>query len=143
MEIGLYHHGIKGQRWGVRRYQNEDGTLTDVGKKRNESIKNNLNASKKLFESTSQTTKSSKQLYDQLGSFKTNKKTKDVSKMSDKELQEKVKRMNLERQYSDLSANQVARGHASVGTILDVAGSVLGVAGSAVGIALAIREFKK
>ena len=30
----LYHHGIKGQRWGVRRYQNEDGTLTDAGKKR-------------------------------------------------------------------------------------------------------------
>lgn len=30
----LYHHGIKGQRWGVRRYQNEDGSLTSAGKKR-------------------------------------------------------------------------------------------------------------
>lgn len=30
----LYHHGIKGQKWGVRRYQNEDGTLTSAGKKR-------------------------------------------------------------------------------------------------------------
>ncbi len=30
----LYHHGIQGQKWGVRRYQNEDGTLTDAGKKR-------------------------------------------------------------------------------------------------------------
>lgn len=30
----LYHHGIKGQRWGIRRYQNEDGTLTDEGKRR-------------------------------------------------------------------------------------------------------------
>lgn len=30
----LYHHGILGQRWGIRRYQNEDGTLTDEGKKR-------------------------------------------------------------------------------------------------------------
>ena len=28
----LYHHGIKGQRWGVRRYQNEDGSLTEEGK---------------------------------------------------------------------------------------------------------------
>ena len=30
----LYHHGIKGQKWGVRRYQNEDGSLTNSGKKR-------------------------------------------------------------------------------------------------------------
>jgi len=27
----LYHHGIKGQRWGVRKYQNEDGSLTIAG----------------------------------------------------------------------------------------------------------------
>lgn len=30
----LSHHGIKGMRWGVRRFQNEDGTLTEAGKKR-------------------------------------------------------------------------------------------------------------
>lgn len=30
----LYHHGIKGQKWGIRRYQNPDGTLTAEGRKR-------------------------------------------------------------------------------------------------------------
>ena len=30
----LYHYGVKGQKWGVRRYQNKDGSLTNAGKKR-------------------------------------------------------------------------------------------------------------
>lgn len=30
----IYHHGIKGMHWGIRRYQNPDGSLTDAGKKR-------------------------------------------------------------------------------------------------------------
>ena len=34
----LCHHGILGMKWGVRRYQNEDGTLTSAGKKRYSSI---------------------------------------------------------------------------------------------------------
>lgn len=33
-ESELYHHGIKGQRWGIRRYQKKDGSLTPAGKKR-------------------------------------------------------------------------------------------------------------
>lgn len=34
MDSYIYHHGIKGMKWGVRRYQNEDGSLTPAGKKR-------------------------------------------------------------------------------------------------------------
>lgn len=34
MSLYLCHHGIKGQRWGIRRYQNPDGTLTAAGKMR-------------------------------------------------------------------------------------------------------------
>lgn len=44
-----YHHGIKGQRWGVRRFQNEDGTLTDKGKKRYMNSDGSLNDKGKKF----------------------------------------------------------------------------------------------
>lgn len=39
----LMHHGIKGQRWGYRRYQNEDGSLTPAGEKRYNRITNKIN----------------------------------------------------------------------------------------------------
>lgn len=35
----LTHHGIKGQKWGMRRFQNPDGSLTEKGKKRVQKIK--------------------------------------------------------------------------------------------------------
>ena len=42
--IYLAHHGIKGMKWGVRRFRNEDGTLTEAGKKRYLNSDGSLNA---------------------------------------------------------------------------------------------------
>ena len=35
----LYHHGVRGQRWGVRRYQYKDGSLTPAGRRRANKLK--------------------------------------------------------------------------------------------------------
>lgn len=38
----LYHSGVKGMRWGLRRYQNDDGSLTDLGRKRYSKAKRDI-----------------------------------------------------------------------------------------------------
>ena len=48
----LYHHGIKGQKWGIRRYQNEDGSYTAAGKERRKLTDWQVNASKNALKDT-------------------------------------------------------------------------------------------
>ena len=71
----LYHYGVKGQKWGVRRYQNKDGTLTPAGKKRygmgdnGELVKKSLTT--RMFEGLARSgyknAKTQKTLYEQFG----------------------------------------------------------------------------
>ena len=85
-ETELYHHGILGQRWGVRRYQNADGSLTDAGKRRAQAKERRAVA------------KDRKQA------------AKNRSLLSDKELNERVQRLEREKRLNDLTNQEVRSG---------------------------------
>lgn len=204
MTDSLAHHGIKGQRWGFRRFQNKDGTLTAAGRKRydesdgatkflteKETMQNLKNSSKtsgsspgkrsvkdmpdeeltstvkrlnlekqykKLskedevpskLEKTKKVVDSASNLVNQTKNMNRSSTTKvrpDLSKMTDKDLRDRITRENLERQYTDLfgkEAASVSRGKRIMDNVLEYGGSVLAFGSSALGIAMAIKELRK
>lgn len=89
----LYHHGIPGQKWGIRRYQNEDGTRTRLGKKRE----------RQIDPKDENVTKSQ-------GS----KKSKKTSDLSNEELKALNERLQLESNYKRLTSEGVKTGESWV-----------------------------
>lgn len=160
----LHHWGVKGMKWGVRKYQDKDGTLTNAGQRRyardqrenrgkkkgnkvgeadpNRWVKEDLERSKRLAESTNTMTNRLTQINDR--QIKNKPKVKmDLSSMSDKDMREQINRALLERQYNDMFAPQkTSKGREYVSKTLEIAGDALGVTASALGIALAIKELK-
>ena len=70
----------------------------------------------------------------------------DLSRMTDKELRDRINRFNLEKQYNDIFAKEsvtVSKGQTYVSNILDVAGDIAGIGSSAIAIALAMKQLKK
>ena len=93
----LYHHGIKGMRWGVRRYQNPDGSRTALGKKRESSRNDKEKKARKAD-------------------------VKNRRTMSDADLKKRIERMKLEKEYKTLVDEDTAPGKKYVLEILSAVG---------------------
>lgn len=150
----LYHYGIKGQKWGVRRYQNADGTLTAAGRKRQERqerrkeygyVSGTLKVSRDLTRKTDrkqsvsdkgeEIKRNMKEAADRIDFYGGKRAAKDAVKRE----ADYVKSQNRGRAFIK-SAISGAAGLATVGvgTAMEAAPLVLaGMSGGAIGIAVA------
>lgn len=112
----LEHHGILGQKWGQRRFENEDGTLTEEGKIRYRKSKLQNRIDRSSGSRKSSTMKEAK--------------SKDINTLSNKELKDYNERLRLEREYADLTKGNIDAGKKFVGGMAKtiVSGIVVGLA---------------
>lgn len=88
----IYHHGILGQRWGVRRFQNKDGTLTEAGRKRQARLE-------AREEKNAKRTKEAEARKDRVEAVK------NIRSMSNEELRSRTQRLQDEKRLRELTAD--------------------------------------
>lgn len=131
----LWHHGIMGMKWGIRRYQNSDGSLTTAGKIRYGN-KNRLEASvnkkaaklqRKYNDLTGKSIRQNNVAKDKTDeeARKKDSKSKSISEMSSEELQAAINRINLEKTYlqamESVNPRKVSRGQKFIDSFKDQA----------------------
>ena len=142
----LYHFGIKGQKWGIRRYQNPDGTLTKEGKARyrvnsiDEYRKRQLDSGKSISETVGNITSKTSDIIRRKRNKEAIKVDDSVKSMSDEELRKKINRIQMERQYSMLTSSDRTTGKDKALEILETTGSIVGIVGGTLGIAATIKN---
>lgn len=160
MNNELTHWGIKGQKWGRRRYQNSDGSLTAAGRerygsgdRRYEDTKKNLKATKDLVDSGKKVAEQSQRISDDKRSKKEKKAKQQaeqevrekVYKMSDQELREAVNRMNMEERYTQVMRDRtnIEIGKSKAEKFMDATATTLTIASTTLSIMLMLQELKK
>ena len=144
MYESLQHHGVKGQKWGVRRTPQQLGHETTSGDRRQLSDKELKYLKKSVDTVGTQVDNTKTKRYSKNKKANDERIREDLSKMSDKELKDMVNRLNMEERYVQvMSSRYTETGKSRTDRLLDNIGTAITVTSSALSIAIAIKELSK
>lgn len=146
----LYHYGVKGMRWGVRKDRRKSlgGKIEGVPKaKKNNNQNDGEDPSKKKLKAKKTIVNEAQNITKAISGARRKQPAREYSElknMTDAQLRERVNRMNMEQQYTRLMDDKAARnaGESRVQHLMKIGGATLTVTSSALSIALAIKELK-
>lgn len=128
METYLAHHGILGMKWGVRRYQTKDGTLTATGKIRygRKMTAQRKAAARKAAQTKKRNAEAKAKEAAKREADERAGRPRDVSTMSDQEIRDFLNRKDLEKRYlAEVSPKQVEKGQSAAQKYLSKFGTSL------------------